>query len=76
MSGRRGSWMRERRKEERLSIAWDGITGADVLDDAQVAHASVQVAAAKVLSTEVAILATNKLFELSGTRSVLSEYNL
>lgn len=37
MSGRRGNWMRERRKEKRLSIAWDGITGADVLDDAQVA---------------------------------------
>ncbi|MFM0740187.1 SfnB family sulfur acquisition oxidoreductase [Paraburkholderia xenovorans] len=46
------------------------------LDDAQVADASVQVAVAKVLSTELVILATNKLFELAGTRSVLSEYNL
>ncbi|CAG9202548.1 SfnB family sulfur acquisition oxidoreductase [Paraburkholderia tropica] len=46
------------------------------VDDAQVARASVDVAVAKVLSTELAILATNKLFELAGTRSVLAEYNL
>ncbi len=46
------------------------------LDDEQVALASVEVAAAKVLSTELVLQATNKLFELSGTRSVLSEYNL
>jgi SfnB family sulfur acquisition oxidoreductase len=41
-----------------------------------VAHASIAVAEAKVLSTEAAILATNKLFELGGTRSVLAKYNL
>jgi len=41
-----------------------------------VAAASIAVAEAKVLSTEVAILATNKLFELGGTRSVLAKYNL
>ncbi|EYT32512.1 acyl-CoA dehydrogenase, C-terminal domain protein [Acinetobacter baumannii 110912] len=34
------------------------------------------VAEAKVLTTEIAILAANKLFELSGTRSTLSELNL
>ena len=41
-----------------------------------VAKASVAVAEAKALSTEVSILATNKLFELAGTRSTLEEYNL
>ena len=41
-----------------------------------VAAASIAVAEAKILSTEVAILATNKLFELGGTRSVLERYNL
>jgi SfnB family sulfur acquisition oxidoreductase len=40
------------------------------------AAASIAVAEAKVLTTEIALLATNKLFELSGTRSVLSELNL
>ena len=41
-----------------------------------VAAASVAVAEAKVLTTEIAIQATNKLFELAGTRSTLEEYNL
>ncbi|WP_334175406.1 SfnB family sulfur acquisition oxidoreductase [Pseudoxanthobacter sp.] len=41
-----------------------------------VAAATVGVAEAKVLSTEIAILATNKLFELAGTRSVLRADNL
>ncbi len=36
-----------------------------------VGAASIAVAEAKVLSTELAILATNKLFELSGTSSTL-----
>ncbi len=40
------------------------------------AAASIAVAEAKVLTTEVAMLAANKLFELSGTRSVLSGLNL
>ena len=45
--------------------------------DAQtVADASIAVAQAKILTTELAILATNKLFELSGTRSTLAEHNL
>ena len=34
------------------------------------------VAEAKVLSTEIAIAATNKLFELVGARSTLAELNL
>jgi SfnB family sulfur acquisition oxidoreductase len=41
-----------------------------------VAWAQVVTAEAKVLSTEVAIDATNKLFELAGTRSTLAEHNL
>jgi len=41
-----------------------------------VAEAQVAVAAAKILSTETAIAATNKLFELAGTRSTLAVHNL
>ena len=41
-----------------------------------VAAASIAVAEAKVVSTEIAIRTTNKLFELAGTRSTLDEYNL
>jgi SfnB family sulfur acquisition oxidoreductase len=45
-------------------------------DEHSVAEASVAVAEAKTLGTEVSILVTNKLFELAGTRSTLAEYNL
>lgn len=41
-----------------------------------VAEAQVFTAEAKILSTEIAIEATNKLFELAGTRSTLAEHNL
>ncbi|RWB03684.1 MAG: SfnB family sulfur acquisition oxidoreductase [Mesorhizobium sp.] len=41
-----------------------------------VAHAQIVTAEAKILSTEIAIAATNRLFELAGTRSTLAEYNL
>ncbi|PNG30224.1 MULTISPECIES: SfnB family sulfur acquisition oxidoreductase [Pseudomonas] len=41
-----------------------------------VAHASLVVAQAKVLSAESALLAASKLFELAGTRSVSAKYNL
>jgi SfnB family sulfur acquisition oxidoreductase len=41
-----------------------------------VAAAQIAVAEAKVVSTETAIEATNKLFELAGTRSTLAEHNL
>lgn len=44
--------------------------------EATVAAASVAVAEAKILTTEIAILATNKLFELAGTRSTLAEHDL
>jgi SfnB family sulfur acquisition oxidoreductase len=45
-------------------------------DAETVAAAQIAVAEAKVLSTEIAIEATNKLFELAGTRSTLAEHNL
>jgi len=45
-------------------------------DEDTVAEAAAKTAVAKVLSTEIAILATNKLFELAGTRSTLAEHNL
>jgi SfnB family sulfur acquisition oxidoreductase len=41
-----------------------------------VAEAAVATAESKALSTEVAILAANKLFELGGTRSTLAAHNL
>jgi SfnB family sulfur acquisition oxidoreductase len=41
-----------------------------------VAEAAIAVAESKVLTTEAAILATNKLFELGGTRSTLAAHNL
>ena len=41
-----------------------------------VAAASIAVAEAKVLTTEAALLAANRLFELAGTRSTLEELNL
>ena len=41
-----------------------------------VAAASIAVAEAKILTTEIALLAGNKLFELAGTRSTLAEHGL
>jgi SfnB family sulfur acquisition oxidoreductase len=45
-------------------------------NDSTVDAASLATSEAKVLSTEVAIAATNKLFELAGTRATLAEHNL
>ena len=50
-------------------------TVADVTD-ATIAAAKIAVAEAKVLSTDIAILAANKLFELAGTRATLEKHNL
>ena len=45
--------------------------------DAQtVARASLAVAEARVLTTEIALQATTKLFELAGTQATLAEHNL
>ena len=59
---------------ERAGRAVDGIL--DDPGDEAVAEAAVKVAEAKVTTTEIAILATNKLHELGGTRSTLGQYNL
>lgn len=42
----------------------------------EVAEVVVAVAEAKILTTEIALLATNKLHELGGTRTVLGRHNL
>lgn len=41
-----------------------------------IALAKIAVAEAKVLTTEIALAAANKLFELGGTRSTLQKHNL
>jgi SfnB family sulfur acquisition oxidoreductase len=40
------------------------------------AHASIVVAEAKALTTEIALQASEKLFELAGSRATLAEFNL
>ncbi|OJU03281.1 MAG: SfnB family sulfur acquisition oxidoreductase [Rhizobium sp. 63-7] len=50
-------------------------TIADVNDET-IGKAKIAVAEAKVLTTEVALAAANKLFELAGTRSTLGVHNL
>jgi SfnB family sulfur acquisition oxidoreductase len=57
----------------RAGRAIDGILN-DPSDEA-VSEVAVRVAEAKVLSTEIAILATNKRHELGGTRSTLGEFS-
>ncbi|MDX3974821.1 SfnB family sulfur acquisition oxidoreductase [Shinella sp.] len=46
------------------------------VDDETIGRAKIAVAEAKVLTTEVALAAANKLFELAGTRSTLGTHNL
>ncbi|OTG87006.1 SfnB family sulfur acquisition oxidoreductase [Acinetobacter sp. ANC 4558] len=63
--------------EALLDRAGDFIDRAlESLTEEKANAATLAVAEAKVLSAEIAILASNKLFELSGTRSALSELNL
>ncbi len=59
---------------ERSGHAVDRAVAAPDADT--VAAAQLAVAEAKVLSTEIALAATNKLFELAGTRSTLGAHNL
>ena len=59
---------------ERAGRAIDAIR--DAPSDADLAEAAVRVAEAKVLTTDVALLAATKLHELAGTRSTLGRYNL
>ncbi|WP_342755333.1 SfnB family sulfur acquisition oxidoreductase [Pantoea sp. MBD-2R] len=62
--------------EALLEDAGEAVDAAQREPDAQrVAHASIQVAAARAWTTECALEAANLLFELSGTRSALREHN-
>ncbi|UNK40166.1 SfnB family sulfur acquisition oxidoreductase (plasmid) [Shinella sp. H4-D48] len=63
--------------EALLDIAGEAIdSGLANATENTIAEATVKTAEAKVLTTEIAILATNKLFELAGTRSTLAKHNL
>lgn len=60
---------------EKVGLKLDHAAALPTTEDA-VAAASIDVAIAKVLTTELAILATNKLFELSGAGATLASDNL
>ncbi|WP_331375215.1 SfnB family sulfur acquisition oxidoreductase [Sinorhizobium chiapasense] len=63
--------------EALLEIAGRSIDAAKVHPTLEtVSEATIKTGESKVLTTEIAILATNKLFELAGTRSTLDEHNL
>ncbi len=69
--------IRQHAAEALLRIAGqtlDAATGHE--SEATVAGAQVAVAEAKVLTTEFALLASNKLFELAGTRATLRQHML
>jgi SfnB family sulfur acquisition oxidoreductase len=53
----------------------DEIAAAPI-DEQSAARASIVVAEAKVLTTQIALHASEKLFELSGSRATLAEFNL
>ncbi|EPF93240.1 SfnB family sulfur acquisition oxidoreductase [Acinetobacter gyllenbergii] len=69
--------IKQRAAEAVLALAGEAIDRAlaNPTEDT-VAEATLLTAESKVLTTEIALLAANKLFELSGTRSTLSELNL
>ena len=59
---------------ERAALKVDRAAAA--LDEPTVTAAALAVAEAKIGATDIAILATNKLFELAGTQSTLEKYQL
>ncbi len=61
---------------ERAARVLDEIAAQPQTSEDDVARASVAVGEAKVLTTEVALLAGEKLFELAGTQATLAEHNL
>ncbi|HEV3430705.1 MAG TPA: SfnB family sulfur acquisition oxidoreductase [Paraburkholderia sp.] len=61
---------------ERSARVLDEIAAQDTVSEDDVARASVAVGEAKVLTTEAALLAGEKLFELAGTQSTLAAHNL
>ncbi|WOD20425.1 SfnB family sulfur acquisition oxidoreductase [Paraburkholderia kirstenboschensis] len=60
---------------ERAARVIDELSAKGATTEDDVARASVAVGEAKVLTTEIALLAGEKLFELAGTQSTLSEHN-
>jgi SfnB family sulfur acquisition oxidoreductase len=61
---------------ERAARVLDDIAAQETVSEGDVARASVAVGEAKVLTTEAALLAGEKLFELAGTQSTLAAHNL
>jgi SfnB family sulfur acquisition oxidoreductase len=61
---------------ERAARTLDVIAAKGETTEDDVALASVAVGEAKVLTTEIALLASEKLFELAGTQATLGEHNL
>lgn len=61
---------------ERAARVLDEIAEQAHTSEDDVARASVAVGEAKVLTTETALLAGEKLFELAGTQATLAEHNL
>jgi len=59
----------------RAARVLDEVNAAPI-DAASAARASIAVAEAKVLTTEIALQASEKLFELAGSRATLAEFNL
>jgi SfnB family sulfur acquisition oxidoreductase len=59
---------------ERAALKVDRAAAA--LDEPTVTAAALAVAESKIAATDIAILATNKLFELAGTQSTLEKYHL
>ncbi|MGL6017495.1 MAG: SfnB family sulfur acquisition oxidoreductase [Gibbsiella quercinecans] len=63
--------------EALLALAGDAVDAAQQHSDAEtVALASVEVAKARAWTTELSLAAANLLFELSGSRATLQEYQL
>lgn len=60
---------------ERAALILDEVAAGLVSAEAA-ARASIAVAEAKVLTTEIALRASEKLFELAGSRATLAEHNL
>ncbi|MBT8767646.1 SfnB family sulfur acquisition oxidoreductase [Metapseudomonas boanensis] len=60
---------------ERAGQVLDEVSARPV-DAESAARASIAVAEAKVLTTEIALAASEKLFELAGSRATLAEFNL
>jgi SfnB family sulfur acquisition oxidoreductase len=56
--------------------AWKVDRAAATPDESTVTQAALAVAEAKIGATDIAMLATNRLFELSGTQSTLEKYQL